>query len=107
MRKALAACLASTLLSAAAPAAPQSPAQSPERPAATGEAGKNLKLEEAAKAPPRITYDPRDLAGMATEQSPGGAADGLPSLGGSSSRSFDAGGRGKVPYPKDMNSGQR
>ena len=108
MKKALAVCIASSLLAAAGPVAPQSPAPAPERPATAG--SPDLKADQAAKLGPRITFDPRDLAGMASEQSAGSTADGLPSLGGGKpARPFDApsGSGGKVPYPKDMNPGMR
>ena len=110
MKKALAVCIASSLLAAAGPAAPQSPAPAlaPERPATAG--SPDLKADQAAKPRPAITFDPRDLAGMASEQSAGSTADGLPSLGGGKpARPFDApsGSGGKVPYPKDMNPGMR
>ena len=114
MKKALAACVASALLAAAGPAGAQSatpvpaPSPSPERPAATGESGINLKLDEAAKPRPRITFGPAVPAAA-----PGAvdAASNLPSLGGEptpgsgSPLRFHRGLGGKDPIPKDTNPG--
>jgi hypothetical protein len=104
MRTALSILVASALLAAAGPAAPQAsapapsaesaPAKSPEHPVL------NLKLEEPIRGQPRITFSPREGKG---EQRP---ADTLPSLGGSPSNAYErplkADSPGS-PFPKDTN----
>jgi hypothetical protein len=96
------------LLAAAGSAAPQAPApapssaQSPE-PAAKSGPKLNLKLEEADRSSPRITFEPKDGASEKARPS------GLPELGGRSSpaleRPLAPGVRGS-PFPEDTNPGR-
>ena len=100
--------LALVLLAAAGSAAPQAPApapstaQSPE-PAAKSGPKLNLKLEEADRSSPRITFEPKDGA---SEKARAGS---LPELGGRPSpaleRPLAPGVRGS-PFPEDTNPGR-
>jgi hypothetical protein len=104
MRTALSILVASALLAAAGPAAPQASAPAPSAESAPAKSPEHpvlkLKLEEPARSEPRVTFGPRDGKG---EQSP---ASTLPSLGGRPSPAFERGVSAdspSSPYPKDTN----
>jgi hypothetical protein len=90
------------LVLAAATAAAQEPAQSPQPEAKTGPK-LNLKLEEPARSSPRITFEPKEGA---SEKRP---AESLPELGGRPSpaleRPLSPGARAS-PFPEDTNPGR-
>jgi hypothetical protein len=100
--KTLCVLVSSALLTAAGPAAAQTPAPSEASPPAKSPEHPvlNLKLEEPIRGQPRITFSPREGKG---EQRP---ADTLPALGGSPSsayeRPFKPDERGS-PFPRDTN----